>query len=259
MQNVVHIHKTFLLEDDNDNYESHNIYNNNTVLTTNTINNDNICYSSLYNNNNNNTCNYNNSHTETAIDVVDADIDVNNNNNNSIEVIVSDLENEIEQENNDKDTNYNYTTTCSTSSNSTLIQYAKATRSQNSFIKFNNKLRHSLERESSKNTSSYLMALLDLDSNCVDNKNYDVTSIIEEEDSSCNEKKKMERHHTQSNQFKMISFGVSGGSHCINSKSSGGIHKKANSELLELKLNIDDDSNSNSNSNTSNNNSDSMS
>ena len=105
------------------------------------------------------------------------------------------------------------------------------------------------------------MALLDLDNNCVDNKNYDVTSIIEEEDSSCNEKKKMERHHTQSNQFKMISVGVSGGSHCINSKSSGGIHKKANSELLELKLNIDDDTNNNTSNNNSNhsNDSDSMS
>ena len=242
MQNVAHIHKTFFLEDDDE--EEDNIYDNNTINNDK----DDMCYSSLYNN----TCVHSSSQlnqksnaTNINTETVDVDVD---NNNDSIEVIVSDLENEIEQESNDKDNNYNYTT-CSTSSNSTLIQYAKATRSQNSFIKFNNKLRRSLERESSKNTSSYLMALLDLDSNCVDNKNYDVTSIIEEEDSSCNEKKKMERHHTQSNQFKMISFGVGGGSHYINTKSSGVIHKKANSELLELKLNIDDDSNSNIDSN----------
>ena len=241
MQNVVHIHKTFLSEDE----EADNSYYNNNH------DNDDVCYSLLYNNAyvHSSSQLIQKSHTNTensCSETVDVDV-----NNDSIEVIVSDLENEIEQEHTDKDNNYNYTT-CSTSSNSTLIQYAKATRSQNSFIKFNNKLRRSLERESSKNTSSYLMALLDLDSNCTDNKHYDVTSIIEEEDSSCNEKKKMERHHTQSNQFKMISFGVGGGSHCVNNKSSGGIHKKANSELLELKFNIDANSDNDSDSESNN-------
>jgi hypothetical protein len=84
------------------------------------------------------------------------------------------------------------------------------------------------------------MALLDLDSNnCNGNKNYEVTNIIEEEeDIESIEKKIIERHHTQSIQFKMISFGV-GNSYYTNNKSYIAFHTKAKSELLQLKLNID--------------------
>ena len=156
--------------------------------------------------------------------------------NDSIEVIVSDLEYDIDQDNSNATINI-YSNTCPTST-STLIQHAKST--QNSFIRLNNKLRLSLERDSAKNTNSYLMALLDLDNNnCNDNKNYEVTSIIEEEeDIESNEKKIIERHHTQSIQFKMVSFGV-GNSHYTNNKSYIAFHTKAKSELLQLKLNID--------------------
>ena len=156
--------------------------------------------------------------------------------NDSIEVIVSDLEYDINQDNSNATTNI-YNNTCSTTT-SMLIHHAKIT--QNTFIKLNNKLRLSLERDSAKNTNSYLMALLDLDSNnCNDNKNYEVTSIIEEEeDIESNEKKIIERHHTQSIQFKMISFGV-GNSYYTNNKSYIAFHTKAKSELLQLKLNID--------------------
>ena len=147
-------------------------------------------------------------------------------NNDSIEVIVSDLEYDIDQDN----------STAATVSNNTWSTSSKST--QNSFIKLNNKLRLSLERDSASNTSSYLMALLDLDTRNCNDKNYDVTSIIEEEeDAECNEKK-IERHHTQSIQFKMIPFGV-GSSYYINNKSYVGFHSKAKSELLKLKLNID--------------------
>ena len=156
--------------------------------------------------------------------------------NDSIEVIVSDLEYDIDQDNSDVAPIIN-NNTCSTTT-STLIHHAKST--QNSFIKLNNKLRLSLERDSAKNTNSYLMALLDLDNNnCNENKNYEVTSIIEEEEDIENiEKKIIERHHTQSIQFKMISFGV-GNSYYTNNKSYIAFHTKAKSELLKLKLNID--------------------
>ena len=222
-----HIHKTFLSDDDTE-YPTYFPSNNN-------INNFNSS-SSPHNNNNNQFPLSQTTHSNTIPQSTTSPQDTFEANNDSIEVIVSDLEYEIDQDNINANINNN---TCSTTSSttSTLIHHAKST--QNSFIKLNNKLRLSLERDSSHNTNSYLMALLDLDNdNCNDNKNYEVTSIIEEEEDIESNEKKIERHHTQSIQFKMISFGV-GNSYYTNNKSYVGFHTKAKSELLQLKLNID--------------------
>ena len=183
-----HIHKTFLSDDDTE-YP--------TYFPSNNKINDFTPLSPPQNNNNtqfqlSETPTIPQSTTSPPQDTFDA-------HNDSIEVIVSDLEYDIDQNNINITTNIN-NNTCSTASSSTatsmLIHHTKST--QNSFIKLNNKLRLSLERDSTKNTNSYLMALLDLDNNnCNDNKNYEVTSIIEEEvDIESDEKKIIERHHT---------------------------------------------------------------
>ena len=98
---------------------------------------------------------------------------------NNIEVIISDLECDLDDNESDNEEKKNQSDNNNMfNKNATLIAITKATRSQNSFIKINNKLKTSLEKDSDKKTNSYLMALGNEDSK----QNYEVDSIIEEED-----------------------------------------------------------------------------
>ena len=137
------------------------------------------------------------------------EITTSNTNENNVEVIVSDLDCDLNEEDSDEENKPN-------NKNNTLIAITKAQRAQNSFIKINNKLRNSLDAyDGDKKTCSYMMALGGDDSKV----NYEVDSIIEEED---------ENNHEMNNEGKCSEI------HNEMKAIDSATHKASKSEMINI-------------------------